>query len=363
MLSSTVNLVAALLVVGTAASPLGARDSKHDDSLFYVTLEEHWISPAFSDPSLATWGPEFTRQTAPPPAVVNEIGPIRLSNMTANHIRKQVISHSSTPRALEHPDVVACGNDELAAAIACNPDRYAGFAFLPMAYPLQAAAELERCVTQHGFVGALFDNHLINGTYYDGAAYRPFWAKAAALGVPIYLHPTWPNETAYLAEGGTYAPSDGGAAYPMSGGLLLGASAWGWHQDAGLHFLRLYAAGIFDEFPTLKIVLGHDGEMLPFMLERTTAMLGPHNTKAKTSLLATWKRNVWVTTAGMFGLAPLAALLRTTAVDRVMYSVDYPFSSNVRGHEFMTRLRESGMVTEREWRMVAFGNAEMLLGV
>jgi predicted TIM-barrel fold metal-dependent hydrolase len=130
-----------------------------------------------------------------------------------------------------------------------------------------------------------------------------------------------------------------------------------------LHFLRLYAAGIFDEFPTLKIVLGHDGEMLPFMLERTTVLLGPHNTKAKTSLLATWKRNVWVTTAGMFSLAPLAAVLRTTAVDRIMYSVDYPFSSNVKGHEFMTRLRESGMVTEREWSMVAYGNAQKLLGI
>lgn len=74
MLSSTVNFVAALLALHTAASPLGARDSKHDDSLFYVTFEEHWISPAFSDPSLATWGPELTRQAAPPPAVVNEIG-------------------------------------------------------------------------------------------------------------------------------------------------------------------------------------------------------------------------------------------------------------------------------------------------
>lgn len=210
-----------------------------------------------------------------------------------------------------------------------------------MAYPLEAAAELERCVTQHGFVGALFDNRLLNGTYYDGAAYRPFWAKAAELGVPIYLHPTFPNEMAYLAEGGTYAPSDGGSSYPMSGALLLGATAWGWHQDTGLHFLRLCAAGIFDEFPTLKLVLGHNGQMLPFMLERTTGLLGPHiNTNAKTSLLATWKRNVWVTTG-----------------------LGYPFSSNVRGHEFMMRLRESEMVTEREWRMVAFGNAEALLGV
>ncbi|KAK1834445.1 amidohydrolase 2 [Podospora conica] len=345
------------------ASPLRTRDHKHDDSLYYITLEEHWLSPAFSDPSLATWGPELTRQGSSPPADITEIGPFRLSNMTANHIRKQVISHLSVPRGLDHPTLAARANDELAVAIACNPERYAGFCFLPMAYPLQAAAELERCVTHLGFVGALFDNHLINGTYLDGAAYRPFWAKAAALGVPIYLHPTWPNETAYLAPGATYAPSGGGTSYPMLGGLLLGSSAWGWHQDAGLHFLRLYAAGIFDEFPTLKIVLGHDGEMLPFMLDRTTVLLGPHNTRAKTSLVATWKRNVWVTTAGMFSLAPLAAVLRTTAVERIMYSVDYPFSSNARGHEFMTRLRGSGMVTEGEWRMVAYGNAEKLLGI
>jgi predicted TIM-barrel fold metal-dependent hydrolase len=362
MLIRWASLLATILSLETAASSLGARGSKPDDSLVYIALEEHWYSPSLSDPSLAPLSATLSRQGGRLPDIITEIGPIRLANMTAHRVRKQIISHASSPAGLERPDLARAANDELAKAIAGNTERFAGFAFLPMAYPELAAAELERCVKKLGFVGALFDNHLANGTYFDGEPYRPFWAKAAALGVPIYLHPTWPGEATFTKAGGSYAPSAPGS-FPMAGALIMGGSGWGWHQDAGLHFLRLYAAGIFDEFPTLKVILGHNGEMVPFMLDRTNVLLGTHNTRAKTSLVQTYKRNIWLTTSGMFSLDPLATILRNTAIDRILYSIDYPFSNSKAGDDFMKKLKSSGLVTRTEWEMIAYGNAQKLLNV
>lgn len=296
------------------------------------------------------------------PAHLRDLGPLRLSNMTANNIRKQVVSHTTAPGALDQPDLVARANNELAAAIANNTDRFNAFAALPMAFPDAAAAELERCVKELGFVGALVDTHLPNGTYYDGVAYRPFWDKAEALDVPIYLHPTLPNVGNVTDIGvGIYAPAS-----PLDFSLFmaadLGIVAWGWHQDAGLHFLRLYAAGVFAEFPRLKVVLGHMGEMIPFMLERADAFLSPQNT-SRPSLIETWVQNAYITTAGFFSVNPMATILRNTAVERVMYSVDYPFGNSINGSIFMAELRKSGLVTKEEWEMIAFKNAQKLLGI
>ncbi len=351
-------LLATFLVAWGLAS--GSRDS-----LIFITLEEHWLSPALTNTTLSNVAAQLLINGSFPssfPAHLRDVGPLRLANMTANRIRKQVVSHTTDPAALDRPDLITQANNELAAAIANNTDRFNAFAALPMAFPQAAADELERCVSRLGFVGALVDTRLPNGTYYDGAAYRPFWAKAQELDVPIYLHPTLPNVGNVTSVGvGIYAPAS-----PVDFSLFtaadLGIVAWGWHQDAGLHFLRLYAAGIFDEFPRLTIVLGHMGEMLPFMLERADAFLSMQNTSRPT-LIETWAHNVWITTAGFFSLNPMATILRNTAVDRIMYSVDYPFGNSVNGSMFMAELRSSGLVNENEWEMIAYKNAQRLLRI
>jgi len=243
-----------------------------------------------------------------------------------------------------------------------NTDRFRAFAGLPMAFPELAAAELERCVKELGMVGALIDTRLPNGTWYDGAAYTPFWAKAQELDVPIYLHPRLPSFESITDIGrGTFAPAS-----PQDFSLFLaadlGTTAWAWHQEAGLHFLRLYSGGVFKAFPKLKVVFGHMGEIIPFMLERADAMLTPKNPD-RLSLIDTYKQNVWITTAGFFSVNPLGTVLRNTAIDRIMYSVDYPFGNSVLGKNFMATLKTSGLVTEKEWNMIAFKNAETLLKI
>lgn len=249
------------------------------------------------------------------------------------------------------------GNDELARAIADSgrPARLAAFAVLPCSNAAESARELERTVSSLGFVGALIDNHA-DGKYFDSAGYDVLWAKACALDVPIYLHPTWPS--ARMAEAFT-------GAYPEPVGISLRAAGWGWHGDVGLHILKLFCANVFDRFPALKIIIGHMGEMLPFMLERCYDMStrwggwGPR----ERPLRQVWDENIWITTSGAWSLAPIKCILENTKVERIMYSVDYPFESNEKGLEWFEQLEASGLLTSEQLKMVAYGNAERLLKV
>ncbi len=184
-----------------------------------------------------------------------------------------------------------------------------------MGLPSAAADELSRCVHDLGFVGALMDGHLPNMTFYDTAAYDPFWEAAQRLDVPIYLHPTYaPVKDVTLPEG-RETPVDNDYADTIA--AVLSAHGFGWHVDNGLSFLRLWLGGVFDRYPRVKVVLGHMGETIPFMLDRADMALGPWKTDGVTVKQA-WERNVWVTTSGFWSMAPLAAVLKTTAADRIM---------------------------------------------
>ena len=98
-------------------------------------------------------------------------------------------------------------------------------------------------------------------------------------------------------------------------------------------------SGAFDRHPGLKVVIGHMGEALPFMLDRideTTA----NEAKARLgrSVKQTILDQVWITTSGFFTMAPFMAALMTFGADRIMFSVDYPFASNARARAFLDAL-------------------------
>src|SRR5581483_3698002 len=139
----------------------------------------------------------------------------------------------------------------LFAQIELQPSRYKGFAHLAMQDPAAAARELERCVRNYGFLGALINGNT-NGIYLDDARYYPFWEKAIDLGVPVYIHPADPAVQPAVLDG-----------YPEMQGAV-----WGWSTDNSSHFLRLLFSGIFDRYPELTIVLGHMGETLPYFIWR-----------------------------------------------------------------------------------------------
>jgi predicted TIM-barrel fold metal-dependent hydrolase len=336
-----------------------------------LTLEEHF----FSTPLPPSYTARYAEQLRHVPDLLpklTDLGALRRLDMDAGGIALQVISHA--PGLGEH-GAAACraANDQLAGAIGAEEERavaeanrgggggswngggrgrFAGFAVLPMGDPIEAAAELRRGVTELGFVGALVDNHC-RGKFYDGEEYDAWWAAVEELGVLVYLHPNWPSEEMLARYGGGFG---GAAAWSMA------SSGWGWHSDTGLHVLRLFASGLFDRRPRLKIIVGHMGEMIPFMLQRVQRLSqrwGVFERDFKT----VYGENIWITTSGVWSLDPLRCILANTRLDHVLYSVDYPSVSNEVGLEWMEELEKSGLVDEEQLKAIAYGNAEKLLGL
>ena len=314
-----------------------------------ITLEEHFISEVMSSSQSVK---SLALHQFPPTVRSNllDIGERRIRAMDESNISLQIISHVP---ALAPLDLCQQANHQLAEAVKARPSRFAGFAFLPMGDPSAAAVELERCVKELGFVGALIPNHAA-GVYYDGESYASFWRRVQQLDVPIYLHPT----PASAAQRDYFAGN-----YPDELTQLFSTQAWGWHADVAVHLLRLYASGLFDKYPKLKIVIGHMGEMLPFMVERIEARLTGNWGSMTRGFTTVWEENVWVTTSGMFYMGPFACLIRTVKKDRILYSVDYPLEDNADGDRFLKEVEKSGWLTEEELHMFAYKNAENLLGV
>jgi predicted TIM-barrel fold metal-dependent hydrolase len=212
-------------------------------------------------------------------------------------------------------------NDVLADEVRKRPGRFAAFAALPMQDPEAATAELTRCVKDLGMVGALVNGFSNIGspdnvTYYDLPQYRPFWAEAAKLGAPFYLHPRNPlPDAAQIYEG-----------HPW----LLGPT-WGFGQETAVHALRLMASGLFDVHPELQIVLGHMGEGLPYSIwradNRNAWMEEPPAYPAKRPLGDYFRCNFHLTTSGNFRTPALVDAMTEIGADRIMFSADWPFEN------------------------------------
>lgn len=326
-----------------------------------ITLEEHFLSQA----ALANRKKNISHLLPPLPGLwdnLTELGPRRLADMDAGAVTVQVISHGPAGD-LTAAQCRAC-NDQLAAAVAAHPGRFAGFADLPMAHPDDAAAELRRTCGGGGgtggtFVGALVDCHTEDQGYYDGPAYDVLWRAASEeLDVPIYLHPSWPSDQlSRVHNGGGGGDNKSRLSEAVSGAIL--AFGFGWHSDVAIHILRLYAAGVFDRFPRLRLVIGHMGEMIPYMLQRIdrlSSRWGPRR-----SFREVWDTNIWVTTSGNWSLDPLACMLRNTKPERIMYSVDYPFAKSEDGLGWLRELEDSAMVSPEVLEGIRWKNAARFL--
>jgi predicted TIM-barrel fold metal-dependent hydrolase len=221
-------------------------------------------------------------------------------------------------------------NDYLAAVTASSAGRLAGFATLPTGSPPEAAEELSRCVLSLGFAGGLINSTVgTNDRFLDDPSFSGLLSRFEELDVPLYLHPAQPPAA-------VRSVLYGGLAAPVAGALAT--NAWGWHAEAGLHTVRLAASGTFERHPRLRVIIGHCGEMIPFMLDRIDDMMPRSVTGLDATVSEYLLRQVWVTTSGMFSLPPALCALAVFGVDRVLFSVDYPFSPNRRGREFLDAL-------------------------
>jgi len=317
-----------------------------------ITLEEHYRAPMLKSAGGALPDPPPGSPLAQLQAKLDDLGDQRLADMDAGGIDIQVISHGA-PGTEQLDPAEAAGlsreaNDYLARSIAAHRDRLAAFATLPTAAPADAADELERAVSELGFKGALINGH-VRGRFLDDREFWPIFERAAGLNVPIYLHPTPPPAAVREAYYG---------ALPPQVSQTLSMAGWGWHVETGLHVLRLITGGLLDEYPELQIIVGHMGEALPFFLARSSRVLRQQAGLSR-PLEEYMAANFHFTTSGMFTYPPLTCLLEVIGADRVMFSVDYPYSSNAEGRDFVL----GAPISETDREKIAHGNAERLLGL
>lgn len=336
-----------------------------------ITLEEHFFSQAsLTGPSAGAYNEQFKAL----PGILDQLkdlGPLRLQSMNENNITMQIISHGPTQPTLS-PSDCRMANTQLHESICKDEEsrsHFAGFAVLPMNEPDEASKELAYCVEELGFVGALIDNHS-QGRTYEGPEYRGFWYTVQSLGVPIYIHPSWATDQMRHGIFPDIKPDGNGTARDDANVLSAGAvsslmaSSWNWHSDVALHVFKLFASGLFDRLPRLKIVIGHFGEMIPYMLDRTI-QLSPrwNDPPLKRNFKTVYDENLWITTSGVWSLDPLATMLRNTKKERILFSVDYPFAKNEWGKKWVEDLLESGLCDQETVDMIGYKNAEKLLGV
>ena len=323
-----------------------------------VALEEHFTVPALArriDPDAMSrrgFRPRKAPTSGPNPLdLLPDIGEARLKAMDAAGITIQVLSNTGPgPDLVPGADGIALArelNDHLAAAIARHPDRYAGFAVLPTQSPEACAAELSRAVKDLRFSGALI-NGTTQGRFLDHPSYDGLLAAAVELDVPIYIHPHLPPEPVRQAY---YSDLPPGAA------RVLQSAAWGWHSETAIHVLRLVMAGTLDRHPRLKLIIGHMGEMLPMMLQRIDEVSAVDTDHLSRPVSRAILDQVWLTTSGIFSEPPLLAALLTFGIDRIMFSVDYPYSPNSKGRDFLGRLS----LAPADMAKLAHANADRLL--
>jgi len=260
---------------------------------------------------------------------LEDVGALRLKEMDEAGIDLQVLSHANP--GLQGVDA-ATGvplarriNDRLHDAVQRHSSRFAAFAVVPPPDRRAAADELERTVTRLGFKGAMI-NGLTGGVFHDDQRFWPIYERAAALDVPIYIHPAIPQQAVVEAYYKGYVEK-----HP---GLLR--AGWGFNVETATQGIRFVLSGVFDAHPGLKVILGHMGEGLPFYLWRITH--GLRQSMSEKTFREIFCRHFWITTSGFFSDPALVCCMMEMGIDRILFSVDYPFVDNPPGAEWIKTL-------------------------
>ena len=312
---------------------------------YIIALEEHYFDPEVKQHITgldATNVPRIVQR-------LDDLGELRLREMDEAGIDLQVLSLANPGlQKLDAETAVGLArraNDRLNEAVRAHPDRFAAFAAIPTPDPKAAADELERTVTNYGFKGALI-NGLTNGLFLDDKRFWPIFERAQALDVPLYMHPAVPHPAVIDVYYKDYV-----AKFPN----ILRA-AWGFTVETATQGIRLVLSGVFDTYPGLKIILGHLGEGLPFLLWRINMALvrdgaGPNWFRD------TFREHFWITTSGFFSDPALLCCVMEMGVDRILFSVDYPFVENRPGTDWVHRIP----LCEEDKAKILSGNVTRLL--
>lgn len=303
------------------------------------------------DPQVMARGPQGGRG-GPLAALtprLNDLGSGRLAAMDSAGIDFQVLSHAPSPiqqlDPAESRQLATEANDRLHDAVDRNPERFAAFAALPTLDSQAAADELERTVTRLNFKGAMIHGRS-RDEFHDLHKFWPIYARAEQLDVPIYIHPGPPHPAMQAAYYGDYLKD-----FPS-----LASAAWGFTIDTANQVVRLILSGVFDEYPKLQMIVGHLGEGLPFMVDRIDEALRREGNK-QIDFKNTFVSHFSITTSGHFSTPALLCSILEMGIDRILFSVDYPYVENEPGMRWM----ETVPLSREDKEKMFNGNARRLL--
>jgi 2,3-dihydroxybenzoate decarboxylase len=313
-----------------------------------IAIEEHYLDSQV-DQKLGGrgggGGAEIKRR-------LSDLGELRVREMDEAGIDIQVLSHCPPgaqvfdgPGASEAARAV---NDRLHQVVKANPARFAAFASLATRDPAGSAQELDRCVSKLGFKGAMIHG-LTDGLFIDDKRFWPIFERAQALDVPIYVHPSMPSTTVVQAYYKDYVEK-----YPA-----IVAAGWGFTVETATAGVRLVLSGVFDAYPKLKIILGHMGEGLPFLLWRINhafAHMGRPDVEP-IGFRDVFCEHFYITTSGNFSHSALLCSIMEMGADRILFSVDWPYIENAPG----TRWLDGAPIGREDRDKILSGNAKRLL--
>jgi len=317
-----------------------------------IALEEHFaIQETLQDSAgfvPESYWPELSHRLL-------DIHETRLREMDANGLEMMILSLNAPavqaiPDRRKADEIARRSNDFLAEQVARRPDRFQAFAALPMQDPDLATRELQRCVKDLGFKGALVNGFSQIDTpdtavYYDLKQYWDFWGECEKLDAPFYLHPRNPLPSmSQIYEGH---------------GWLMGPT-WAFGQETAVHALRLMGSGLFDRYPKLNIILGHMGEGLPYSMwridNRNAWVKAPPKYPAKRKIADYFRENFYLTTSGNFRTQTLIDAMLEIGSDRILFSTDWPFENVDHASDWFN----SASISENDREKIGRTNAQKL---
>ena len=318
-----------------------------------IAIEEHFLTKSVNE----AWAKD---RDADPGYGLNlgavenrlaDLGSTRLQLMDETGIDVQVLSLTSPSLhnvGSESVGLARQTNNLIAEIVNKTPDRFQGFAALPMPVPGEVAGELERAVNMLGLKGAM----LCGRTREKNLDHKDFWPlfeRAEALGVPLFIHPQIPQK----AVRDVYY-----SGFSEDANLAFSTYGLGWHYEAGIQFVRLVLAKVFDHFPNLQIILGHWGEVILFYTERLASL--SRAAVLKQPFIEYVRQNLYVTASGMYSQAYLQRTIEIIGADRILFSSDYPYQYHP-GRQARNFL-DAALLSKEDKDKFAFKNWERLIG-
>jgi 5-carboxyvanillate decarboxylase len=349
--------------LGAKAASAAARSPAPGGKLRLIATEEAFASPeqvdffrnaaasSWTDPDMVMWRNFLKNETILRRLL--DVETERLSIMDQYGIDVHLLSLTSPGVQLLDADgataLARSANDRLADTIKRHPTRFAGLGSFAPQDPKRAAKEIDRAITDLKLNGMIVNSHT-NSEYLDDQKYWDIFEALSGLHAALYIHPR--NVPQHVED-------------LMNGRLNLDGAIWGFQMETGLHAMRLIVSGVFDQFPNLKIVLGHMGEGVPYWLYRIDYMYNvfaaPGRGRFRTKKMPSdyIKENFVVTTSGMNDHAVLRYCHEALGPDNIMFAIDYPYQDTKGAADFIN----SAKLPQADLEKIAHGNAERIFRI